>query len=131
MDRKFYVKTKDNNIAFVTEEEIASLAYFATTLDFMPELKTEYGINVQLDTFFKQNQNHMLSDLYSKVNSSPEGNLLLNFNIALTDLERKFRHDGIKNQSIQSYNDLVIACGELFDNNNEEFSIYFNQNQPN
>ena len=76
MDRQFYVKNDAGEIDSVSEKEISTLAYFASLLDFAPELKEHFGMDVQLRTFFAQNPNHEFSDSYSALSSTLEGNLL-------------------------------------------------------
>lgn len=130
MDRQFYVKNDAGEIDSVSEKEISTLAYFASLLDFAPELKEHFGMDVQLRTFFAQNPNHEFSDSYSALSSTLEGNLLLSFFVELEYLEKKFKEEGIKEYSMRSYNDIVEACSELFKVNNEEFSSQLNQSQP-
>lgn len=108
-DDSFPTKLPEDLVYTIKIDDINSLALFATTLEPEPEIRENFGYASALYTYF-QNHNDVnnLSECYKKITSNNWGNQFLCTTISLFLLEKELRTNGIREDLINKYNNVVI-----------------------
>jgi len=113
----FYVKPNDsfptrlpeNLIYNISIDDINLLALFATTLEPEPEISESLGYVSALYSHFQSHGDaDNYSDCYKKITSNSWGSKFLCTTISLFLLEKELRTNGIRENLINEYNDIVV-----------------------
>ena len=127
-DDSFPNKLPEDLIYKISIDDINSLALFAITLEPEPEITESLGHAKALYTYFQNHDNiNNFSNCYKKIISNSWGNQFLCTTISLFLLEKELRINGIKEDLINQYNNIVIDYQKQIEFNKELCNINFKQ----
>lgn len=134
----FYVKPDDSIppklpedlIYTIKIDDINSLALFATTLEPEPEISESFGYASALYSHFQSHGDvNNYSECYKKITSNSWGNQFLCTTISLFLLEKELRANGIREDLITEYNNIVKDYQKQIEFNKELSDIKPRQNK--